>query len=67
MTAHEGAGHAVAIRPNGKKIASVGQDGLVKLWDDHLSSDFKSLKLHSSSASSLDFNFDGSLLVLGDS
>ena len=66
LKAHDGHGLAVCFRPNGKKLASSGADGYIKLWDHHLSQDFKQLRMQSKSISQVTFNFDGSLIAVSD-
>ena len=60
---------AVAFSPNGRVVASGGNDKVVRLWDmeDPLGTDkpFKTLQAHTNKVRSVAFNSDGSLLASG--
>ena len=63
IAAHSGASNAVAWSPDGKAIASCGQDGLVKLWDAESGKEIASLVAHGGGATAIAFSARGELLA----
>lgn len=61
-------GGCLAFRPQGNKIVSAGNEGVVKLWGTNLNSgDTKQVKVSNSPVSTLTFNQMGSIVAAGDS
>ena len=66
VKAHDTGGNCVAFRPQGNKIATAGNDGVVKLWTTTLSStESKSLRISSGPISSLAFSASGAMIAAG--
>jgi WD40 repeat protein len=65
--AHESGGQCVSFRPQGKKIATAGNDGILKLWNTSLSPDCKEIRISTGPVSCLQFNTIGSVIAAGDS
>ena len=67
VRAHENGGQCIAFGPQGKKIASGGKEGIVKIWKTNLSNnDCKSLRISNGPISCLAYNTGNSLLAAGD-
>jgi WD40 repeat protein/tRNA A-37 threonylcarbamoyl transferase component Bud32 len=63
---HESLVRAVAFRPDGKIVASCGEDHLVKLWDVATGLEVETLRGHPSFILSLAFDSEGRRLASGD-
>lgn len=63
LIGHTGRVNAVAWSPDGKQIASCGQDGFVKLWDAGSGKEIASLVAHGGGAAALAFSERGELLA----
>ncbi|MCI0700111.1 MAG: hypothetical protein L0241_03375 [Planctomycetia bacterium] len=66
VEAHDGWLRAVCISPDGKTVASCGNDHMVKLWNAEDGSAIRTLEGHSSHVYNLAFHPDGSRLVSCD-
>jgi len=68
VKAHESGSHCVAFNPYGSKILSGGSDGILKLWNMHLSQvENKTLKVSNGPISSIAYNSIGTMIAAGDS
>ncbi|ESN96553.1 hypothetical protein HELRODRAFT_189288 [Helobdella robusta] len=65
MVGHEGPLQAIKFSPDGKMLATAGDDHVVKLWDLGTGSLIKDFRGHGDVIYSLAFNRDGSLLFSG--
>jgi WD40 repeat protein len=63
IAAHSGRVNAVAWSPDGKAIASCGQDGFVKMWDAESGKEIASLVAHAGGATAIAFSARGELLA----
>jgi WD40 repeat protein/outer membrane murein-binding lipoprotein Lpp len=63
LLGHTGRVNAVAWSPDGKLIASCGQDGLVKFWDPGSGKEIASVVAHGGGAAALVFSVRGELLA----
>jgi WD40 repeat protein len=63
VSGHTGRVNAVAWSPDGKRIASCGQGGLLKFWDAGSGKEIASLAAHSGGATALTFSQRGELLA----
>jgi WD40 repeat protein len=63
LSGHTGRVNAVAWSPDGKWLASCGQDGLVKFWDAGSGKEAASLVAHGGGATALTFSQRGELLA----
>jgi WD40 repeat protein len=63
---HKGQVFRVAIRPDGKELASAGEDGSVRLWDLSTGALRKVLSGHHKVAASVAFSPDGQVIASGD-
>lgn len=64
---HRGAVSTVAISPDGRYLASAGEDASVNLWDLGTSRLIKSMTGHTARVNTLDFSAESSILVSGSS
>src|SRR5206468_2349262 len=62
-TANAGPVTSVAYGPDGKWIASAGEDGTVKLWDARTSREIRTLKGHTQAINSIAISPDGKHIV----
>jgi WD40 repeat protein len=62
---HAGPANAVALSPDGRRLASAGGDGTVKLWDLALGKLERTLAGHAQSVACVAFSPDGRRLVSG--
>jgi WD40 repeat protein len=62
---HDGPLHAVAVSPNGRVVASAGEDQVIELWDLATRQVFRSLKGHTATVCGLNFSPDGRQFASG--
>src|SRR5262249_54439614 len=58
---------AVSFSPDGKRLASAGDDGMVRVWDTVTGQEALSLKGHTGTVTSVAFSPDGKRLASADS
>jgi len=63
MSDSEGEVYHVAFSPNGKRLASTGEDGAVRLWDSSTGELLAILQGHQGEVTSVSFSPDGGTLV----
>jgi WD40 repeat protein len=62
---HKAPVFAAVFSPDGQRIASASQDGVIKLWDAWTGQELHHVRAHDSHARSLAFSPDGNLLASG--
>ena len=60
---HSRAVAGVAVRPDGRQIASAGSDGTVRQWDAFTGQEVRTLRGHSNAVISLAYSPDGALIA----
>mmetsp|Transcript_13549 Transcript_13549/g.22300 ORF Transcript_13549/g.22300 Transcript_13549/m.22300 type:complete len:1133 (+) Transcript_13549:101-3499(+) len=56
---------AVAVSPDGQRVASAGWEGLIKIWDPYTGLEVSTLKGHTSNVRAIAFSSDGRRLASG--
>src|SRR5262249_56407948 len=64
---HPSAVQSVAFSPDGRRIASVGQDGVVKVWDAATGREVHSFRAHQHNVHSVAFSPDGRRIATASS
>jgi WD40 repeat protein len=62
---HAGAALSLAVSPDGERIASSSQDGIIKIWDAKTGQELRSIPAHENHARSIAFSPDGQSLASG--
>ena len=65
LKGHKGRVQAVAVSPDGERIASAGQDGACGVWNAESGQEILTLTGHESAVTSVEFNPDGTRLATG--
>ncbi|MDP8237586.1 MAG: caspase family protein [Candidatus Hatepunaea meridiana] len=66
ITGHSAKVRAVALSPDGKRLASGDGDGIIKLWDMQNGQELKSFNHYNRWINTLEFSPNGSILASGD-
>lgn len=65
LAGHSNVVNSVAYSPDGSKIISGSQDGIIKIWDANTGACFQTLTGHFGSVRSVAFSHDGSKIISG--
>lgn len=65
VTAHTGAVNAIAFSPDGRLIATGGEDGLVRLWRTADGAMVATMSPHGGAVNTVTFSSDGTMLLSG--
>lgn len=65
FTGHTGSVHTVAVSPNGRLMASAGEDKTIIVWDLGTGKKLKTMTGHTGFIYSVSFNLESTVLVSG--